>query len=96
MKRNKRVIFLILAVTVMGVFGLFGKASVAAFAEEVTEMQTEVPDENTADTATVEYQGLDEMPWIFKYMIFSVIGVAVLAGIAAIYCAFTPLHKRRR
>lgn len=94
MKRRKQVVlFLLLAV--MGAVSIFGKSRVTAFAETATETQTEVSDKQAADTEVTEYEGFAEAPGIIKYMIFSLIGVVVLAVIAGIYCAVTPPRRRK-
>lgn len=95
MKRKNLALLFILLVAVMGVFSLFGKASVTASAETAAEQQAEVPAESAADTGEVEYEGWAEAPWIMKYILFSVIGVIVLAIIASIYCAVTPMKRKK-
>lgn len=57
---------------------------------------TETPEDSAASTDAGERQGVTEMSGIFKYMICSVIGVVILAIVAAIYCAVTPPSRRRR
>jgi len=64
--------------------------------EETVAEPTAIPENSIIETAGGERQVVTKMPGIFKYMLFSVIGVAVLAIIAAIYCAVTPPSRRRR
>lgn len=63
---------------------------------ETPEVTKAPEDGDIINTGAGERQVVTKMPGIFKYMIFSVAGVAVLAIIAAIYCAVTPPSRRRR
>ena len=92
MKKTRKYIFCMMGVIALGLFGLFaGKAKpVVALTEvpEITETITEMP---AAEQETPV--GQTEMPGIIKYMIFSIVGVVLLAIIAAIYCAVKPPRK---
>ena len=68
-----------------------------------TEAPTEAPEETKVpeDGDVISTDGGDRqvvtgMPVFIKYMIFSLIGIVVLAIIAGIYCAVTPPSRRRR
>ena len=95
MKRKKQWILFFVLVAVMGVAGLFVRSFCSVAAQAATEQQTETSDEAASGAGEVEYQGLDEMPGIFKYMIFSLLGVVVFSIIAGIYCAVTPPRRRK-
>ena len=95
MKRTKQMLAFLLLVTVMGVCGLFGKSSAAVSAEAATEQQTETPGESSSDTEEIEYEGLAEAPGIIKFIFFSLILAAVFVVVGIIYCAVTPMHRKR-
>ena len=87
--------------TIFGGVGVTHTGTVGANATLLTQLDvawepTAIPENSIIDTAGGERQVVTKMPGIFKYMLFSVIGVTVLAIIAAIYCAVTPPSRRRR
>ena len=79
MKKAGKFILYVMGVLILGIISFSVREAVPAAA---------------ALTHVVEVTGQTEMPWIFKYMIFSLVGVVLLAMIAAIYV--TVKGRRRK